>query len=99
MAIERVTEHPDGSRTIERQEAQQGAPAEPRSHGPGGIIMALALLLAVAIAGVFFINMSRQETLRTEAVSEAAESVTDAASEAAEGVTEAAGRAADAVTP
>ena len=60
--------------------------------GVSGIVIALILLAALVLGGVFLMNMQRAEAVRTDAVAGAASSVADSASEAAGAVT-------DAVTP
>ena len=60
--------------------------------GVSGIVIALILLAALVLGGVFLMNMQRAEAVRTEAVAGAAESVAESASQAAGAVT-------DAVTP
>lgn len=60
--------------------------------GVSGIVIALILLAALVLGGVFLMNMQRSEAIRTDAVSSAASSVADSAADAAGAVT-------DAVTP
>ena len=71
--------------------------AAPASSGTnvGGIILALVLLAAVIIGGVFLMNMSRSEAVKDNAIAGAADSVGNAA----DSVGNAAGNVADAVTP
>lgn len=103
MAIDRVTERSDGvttERVVEQSTPTMvaAAPAERRGGG-AGILYALIGLALVALVAFFLLNMNRQETARTEAVSDAASSVAGSVDNAAEAVGDAAGRAADAVTP
>lgn len=98
MAIERITEHPDGSveRVIERGD---GGPTyvERGGSGIGGVIIGLAVLALVAIIAFFLLSANRNDAMRTEAVSSAASSVAGSAAGAAESLGEAANTAADAV--
>lgn len=71
---------------------------ETRGGGGGagiGIAIAVILLLAVAIGGYFLMQNSRNDTLRTDAVTSAAGSVAGAA----DNIGSAAGKAADNMTP
>lgn len=72
-----------------------------KSSGGGvtGVIIAIAVLAAVVIAGFYFMNASRNDTLRTEAVTSAASTVADSAAGAAKSVGDAADSAAGAVNP
>jgi hypothetical protein len=82
---ERITEDTDPGTTY----------VEAPSSGLGGVLAVIAVIAALAIAAFFFLNMSRQETLRTDSVSDAASSVASSASRAADSV----GDAAQSVTP
>jgi len=95
MATERVTERPDGTteRVVERD---SGATYVDRGgSGVGGVIIGIAVLALVAIVAFFLMTQSRNDSLRTDAVTGAASSV----SHAADNVGSAAGKAADAATP
>lgn len=95
MATERVTERPDGTteRVVERD---GGATYVDRGGaGVGGVIIGIAVLALVAIVAFFLLTQSRNDNLRTSAVTGAASSV----SHAADNVGDAASRAADSVTP
>lgn len=100
MAVERVTERPDGSRVVERHETTSPAYVERRSGGGmGGVLIGIAVLALVAIVAFFLLSMNRQEAIETQAITGAAESVADSAAGAAESIGGAADRAADAVNP
>lgn len=88
MATERITESseaPVRERVIERS----------GGGGVGGVIIGLAVLALVAIIAFFLLGQSRNDALRTDAVTSAASSVAGAA----DNVGQAANSAADAVTP
>jgi hypothetical protein len=96
MATERVTERGDGV-TSERVVERDGGPTyiERGGSGVGGVIIGVALLALVAIVAFFLLNQSRNDNLRTSAVTNAASSVADSATGAAKSVGDAAQRAAD----
>ena len=87
MATERVTERSDGS--TDRVYVDRGG------SGVGGVIIGIAVLALVAIVAFFLLNQSRNDTVRTNAVTNAASSVADSASTAAKNVGDAAQSAAD----
>lgn len=90
MATERVIERPEEpTRTtvIERR----------GSGGATALIVAFAALALVAIVAFFVLQSNRNDTMRTEAIGDAAASMADSASTAASGVADAAGDAADSV--
>ncbi|HEV2530609.1 hypothetical protein [Phenylobacterium sp.] len=95
MATERVTEHPDG--TTERVIERDGGTTyvDGGGSGVGGVIIGIAVLALVAIVAFFLMTQSRNDNLRTSAVTGAASSV----SHAADNVGAAASRAADNVAP
>jgi hypothetical protein len=95
MATERVTERPDGSteRVVERDSGTTYV--DRGGSGVGGVIIGIAVLALVAIVAFFLMTQSRNETLRTSAVTDAASSV----GQAADNVGSAASRAADSATP
>ena len=97
MATERVTERSDGvtaERTVERQDTGGTTVVERRGGGGAGTILAIVALIAlVAIVAYFLMNANQQEALQTDAVTDAAASVSESASSAAENVSEAAERA------
>jgi hypothetical protein len=96
MATERVTQAPDGTRTVERSDNTY---VERRSGGgsAGTIILAFVALAAVLIVGFFLLNANRQETARTEAITGAADSVASSAASVGDSVSGAADRAASAI--
>jgi hypothetical protein len=89
MATERVTEHTDGSRTVERDAGPTYV--ERGGSGAGGVIIGIAVLALVAIIAFFLLSQSQNDTVRTNAVTGAAHSVSNAAGS----VGDAAQRAAD----
>lgn len=95
MATERVTERPDG--TTERVIERDNSPTyvDRGGSGVGGVIIGIAVLALVAIVAFFLLTQSRNDTLRTSAVTGAAASV----SHAADNVGGAASKAADSVDP
>jgi hypothetical protein len=100
MATERVTERSDGlnhERVVER-DAGGTTYVDRGGSGVGGVIIGIAVLALVAIVAFFLLNQSRNDNLRTSAVTGAASSVADSASSAAKSVGDAAGGAADSVT-
>lgn len=99
MATERVTERNDGTtreRVVERSEG--GETYVDRGSGFGGLILGLAVLALVAIVAFFLLNQSRNDDLRTSAVTGAASSVAESASSAANSVGDAATNVGDAAT-
>jgi hypothetical protein len=87
MATERVTERSDGS--TERVYVDRGG------SGVGAVIVGIAVLALVAIVAFFLLNQSRNDNLRTSAVTSAASTVADSASGAAKSVGDAAQGATD----
>jgi hypothetical protein len=94
MATERVVER---EVPVEREVhvVHDGAAESSGGMGVGGIVLALVLLAAVVLGGVFLMNMSRSEAVKDNAIAGAADSVGNAA----DSVGNAAGNVADAVTP
>ena len=90
VTTERVTEDSPGVTYVETGS---------RGSGIGGVVAVIAVIVALAIAAFFFLNMSRNDNLRTESVSDAASSVAGSVGKAADNVGDAAQRAADNVTP
>ena len=100
MATERMTERNDGT-TRERVVERDGGGTtyvDRGGSGVGGVIIGIAVLALVAIIAFFLLNQSRNDNLRTSAVTGAASSVADSASSAAKNVGDAAGTAADQAT-
>jgi hypothetical protein len=83
MATERVTERSDGS--TDRVYVDRGG-----GSGVGGVIVGIAVLALVAIIAFFLLNQSRNDDLRTSAVTGAASTVAESASGAAQSVGDAA---------
>lgn len=98
MATERVTERDDGltrERVVERDAGGSTTYVDRGGSGMGSVIIGIAVLALVAIVAFFLLQSSRNEAIRTDAVSSAASSVAESAGQAAESV----GSAAEAVTP
>lgn len=72
MTDERVTETSTPNTTI----------IERRSGGGSGVLIGLAVLLAVIVAAFFLFNQSKNESLETKAITSAAQSVGDTADKA-----------------
>lgn len=101
MATERVTERDDGT-TSERVVERDGGGTtyvDRGGSGIGGVIIGIAVLALVAIVAFFLLTQSRNDTMRTTAVTDAASSVAGSASRAADSVSKSAGDATGAVTP
>ncbi len=84
MADERVTERTDGvnhERVTERGAGGSNPVIVERrgGGGMGGVVALIIGLAVVALIAYFLLNMNRQEEVRTDAVSAAAESVGNAA--------------------
>ena len=96
MATERVTERPDGTteRVVERDSGTTYV--DRGGSGVGGVIIGIAVLALVAIVAFFLLTQSRNDTLRTSAVTDAASSVAGSASRAADSVGNAASDAVNA---
>jgi hypothetical protein len=97
MATERVTERRDGMNRERVVERDGGGPTyvDRGGSGVGGVVIGLAVLALVAIIAFFLLNQSRNDNMRTNAVTSAASSVADSASSAAQNV----GDAASSATP
>jgi hypothetical protein len=95
MATERVTERPDGTteRVVERDSGTTYV--DRGGSGVGGVVIGIAVLALVAIVAFFLLTQSRNDNIRTSAVTDAASSV----GHAADNVGAAAGRAADSANP
>jgi uncharacterized protein HemX len=79
--VERVTERTDGV-TTERVSETSAGPSTvvvERRGGGAGLLIGLALLIAVIIGGFYLYNQNARENLKTDAVTDAAKSVGDAA--------------------
>ncbi len=95
MATERVTERSDGltsERVVERDAGGTTTYVDKGGSGMGAVIIGIAVLALVAIVAFFLLQSTRNEAIRTDAVTSAASSVADSAAGAAESVS-------DAVTP
>jgi hypothetical protein len=99
MTTERVTERTDGTTRERVVERDGGATYVDRGgSGVGGVIIGIVVLALVAIVAFFLLTESRNDNLRTGAVTSAASSVADSASSAAKNVGDAAQGAADNAT-
>jgi hypothetical protein len=65
-----------------------------RGGGMGGVLLAIAAIAIIALIAFFVITQNRNDSVRTQAVSEAASSVAGSASQAARSVGDAAERVA-----
>jgi hypothetical protein len=89
-----MTDH----RVTETTTTTTGAPmpqttvVERRSGSGAGLLIGLALLIAVVVGAFFLMNQSRNETIQTDAIAGAAEKVGESASQVGDA-------AQDAVTP
>src|SRR3954462_10467531 len=99
MAIERTTEHADGTRETVVERDSGTTYVDRGGSGMGGVIIGIAVLALVAIVAFFLLTQTRNDAIRTDAVTSAASSVADSASNAPGSVGNAAQNAADAVTP
>jgi HAMP domain-containing protein len=99
----RTVERSDGVTTERVTEDSTGGPtyveAPSSGSGFGGVLAVIAVIAALAIAAFFFLNMNRNDNLRTSAVQDAAGSVSSSASRAADSVGSAAQSAGEAVNP
>lgn len=94
MATERVTERGDGrERVVERDAGPTYI--ERGGSGAGGVLIGIAVLALVAIIAFFLLNQSRNDDLRTSAVTGAASSVAGSVSNAAQNVGDSATDAAE----
>ena len=96
MTTERITERNDGvtaERTTERTTPE--TTVVERRGGGSGILWAIVALALIAVVGFFLLQMSRNEAVETEAVSNAASSV----AQSVDGAADAVGDAARSVTP
>lgn len=99
MATKTVTKHTDGTITERTTDAGGGGTTYVERDSGGGVGMVLMALIGIAIlafAAFFFINASRNDAIRADAVSNAASNVGEAANRAADGVASAAQNVGDA---
>jgi hypothetical protein len=99
MATERVTERPDGTRETVVERDSGTTYVDRGGSGMGGVIIGIAVLALVAIVAFFLLTQSRNDAIRTDAVTSAASSVADSAGAAAKSVGNAADNVAGSVTP
>lgn len=91
MATERVTERDDGvttERVVESTPTAGHTTVVERDRGGSGagLLIALAVIVALAIGAWFLMNASRNDAIQTEAVSDAASSVAGSVDSAADAV-------------
>ena len=97
MATERTTTREDG--TTERVVERDGPTYIDRGgSGIGGVIIGVAVLALVAIIAFFLLNANRNDVLRTNATTSAAQAVADSANAAARDMGNAANTAAGSVS-
>src|SRR3954465_12321014 len=99
MATERVTERPDDTRETVVDRDSGTTYVDRGGAGMGGVIIGIAVLALVAIVAFFLLTQSRNDALRTDAVTSAASSVADSAGSAAKSVGDAADNVAGSVAP
>jgi flagellar basal body-associated protein FliL len=92
VTTERVTDDGAPNTTYVEAPARGGG-------GLGGVLAVIVVIAALAIAAYFFLSMSRNDTIRTQSVSDAASSVAGSASRAADNVGQAAQGAATPAAP
>ena len=91
MSEERITERTDGvttERVVERGEPTHTTVIERRGGG-GGMLIGLAVLIAVLVGAYFLFVQNRNDAAETEAITEAARSVGDSAEKAGDAVVDA----------
>jgi hypothetical protein len=99
MAIERTTEHADGTRETVVERDSGTTYVDRGGSGVGGVIIGIAVLALVAIVAFFLLTQNRNDAIRTDAVTSAASSVADSANSAAQSVGNAADNVAGNVAP
>lgn len=85
MATERTEQRPDG--TVERTTTSDRVVVERGGGGAGTIIAVIIGLVLVGVVAYFLMNMNRNDTIETNAVAGAAESVGNAADRVGDVVT------------
>ena len=85
MVDEKVTVRTDGNFTERTVETSSG-----KSGGGAGMLIGLLILAALGLGVFYLMNMNQQETVRTEAVTDAAKSVSQSVDKAATNVSDAA---------
>lgn len=91
MSEERITERTDGvttERVVERGDPAHTTVVERRGGG-GGMLIGLALLIAVLVGAWFLFAQNENEATETKAITEAAQSVGDSAEKAGDAVVDA----------
>ncbi len=98
MASERVTTRTDGATTERVVERDLGGTTyvDKGSSNVGGILIGIAILALVVVIAFFLVNQTRNDAIRTNAVTSAASSIADSTASAAKDVGNA---ATDAVNP
>jgi beta-lactam-binding protein with PASTA domain len=89
MATERVTETSDGvttERVVETTPSAGHTTVVERGGSGAGLIIALAVIIALALGAWFLMNASRNDAIQTDAVADAASSVAGSVDTAADAV-------------
>ena len=79
MSEERITERTDAAGHVTERVIERGSPdtnvVERRGGGGGAVIFGLILLFAIGIGAFFLFDMSKSETRKDDAVSQAADKI------------------------
>lgn len=92
MSEERITERTDGvttERVVERGDPVHTTTIVERRSGGGGMLIGLAVLIAVLVGAWFIFAQGQNDAAETKAVTEAAKSVGDSAEKAGDAVVDA----------
>lgn len=92
MSEERITERDDGvttERVVERSEPAHTTTVVERRGGGGGMLIGLAVLIAVLVGAWFLFAQGQNDAAETKAITEAAQSVGDSAEKAGDAVVDA----------
>jgi uncharacterized protein HemX len=92
MSEERITERTDGvttERVTERGEPTHTTTVVERRGGGGGMLVGLAVLIAVLVGAWFLFAEGQNDAAETKAITEAAQTVGDSAEKAGDAVVDA----------